>query len=62
MLITFQAQIDPLDPYEFTIDERETMHGLFMDFVSGLEQFKQYLRADMYVDKEQFIPRYLRTK
>ena len=60
MVITFQVQIDPLTFYgntwepntnrTFSSKEQAQMKELMESFVSDLDRFNEYLRAEMYVD------------
>lgn len=56
MIVTFQAQIDPINslPWNprkiFTPDELERMLKDFTLYVDGLSKFRGYTRGAMYVD------------
>jgi hypothetical protein len=59
MIVTFQAQIDPINPdKKFTENELEAMNGEFMEFLSTLEKYKEYFRGETYVDGKKFNSRY----
>ncbi len=49
MIVTFQAQLDPLDNRTYTPEELETLNGELNVFCSKIEKFG-YLRCQMYVD------------
>lgn len=58
MVITFQVQIDPINP-EITVLDRQfssrelgIMQYEFEEFVRTLKEFGEYTRAEMYVDGE----------
>lgn len=56
MIITFQAQIDPISdpPREFTCEEQLSLADEFKLFLSTISKFREYVRGDMYVNGEQF--------
>lgn len=66
MIVTFEAQIDPLtfkgNDWESNVDHKFTdiqltsMKSLFEMFIRDLEVYKEYIRADMYVDNKVYRP------
>ena len=57
MTVTFQAQVDP-DP-EVILSEQtlEALQAEMFVFCSRLEKFKHYVRWEMCIDNEMYIPK-----